>query len=56
MKPKFYPVNKPKISYQDIFKLAKTARKQYVSGDGLVVEEFEEDFRFFGSGEGGYFG
>jgi len=44
MKSTFYPVNKPKISYQDIFKLAKTARKQYVSGDGLVVEEFEEDF------------
>jgi perosamine synthetase len=47
MKSKFYPVNKPKISSQDIFKLVKTARKQYISGDGLVVEEFEEEFSNF---------
>lgn len=44
MKSIFYPVNKPNISYQDVFKLAQTANNQYVSGDGIVVEEFEEVF------------
>jgi len=44
MKSIIYPVNKPNISYQDVFKLAQTAINQYVSGEGIIVEEFEEVF------------
>jgi len=44
---KFYPVNVPKITYQDIKSVSRVMKDSWISSDGPEVKKFEDNFSSF---------